>query len=257
MRQQAPWTSEDVTAVQTIGNILGPVRVLIHEETRMTTETAPEDFTGGEDSGWDGATGANVAPTATYPEYPYSLADHVYTWSPKLPDGSMLVIRSQTADGLVEAVETVAPLAQRLTAAWRAVAAQPQAPAMAGGFQPAAAPQQFNQQPAQPFPNQPFPGQPAWQQAGAPQAPAPQWGGGGQQAGERKEGPAPQGRYKLNGARKEQVDASPRRRVPEGQPEQGRRVQLLRAEGGLGRRPGTGSKAGVVQGFAQYNPMAA
>jgi hypothetical protein len=254
MRQQAPWTSEDVTAVQTIGNILGPVRVLIHEETRMTTETAPEDFTGGEDSGWDGATGANVAPTATHPEYPYSLADHVYTWSPKLPDGSMLVIRSQTADGLVEAVETVAPLAQRLTAAWRAVAAQPQTPAMAGGFQPAAAPQQFNQQPAQPFPNQPFPGQPAWQQAGAPQAPAPQWGGGQQaaQGANGRQGPKPRPTwpqvYKIN--------------VPFNSKDAFKAFREENKDVLKGKVAWAGGgdywiEGSVVQGFAQYNPMAA
>lgn len=169
--QQAPWTSEDVTAVQTIGNILGPVRVLFHEEIRMTTETAPPaDFTGGDENGWGEATGA-PAPAATYPEYPYSLADHVYTWSPKLPDGSMLVIRAQNADGLVEAVETIAPLAQRLTAAWRMVTGAPQAPAQ--GYQ---APQGgVNYNPQTPPPNQPFPGQPAWQQAGAPAATPPQW----------------------------------------------------------------------------------
>jgi hypothetical protein len=252
------WTDQDHAALRALDAGLGGISMIeLIEENRMT-EQAPEDFTGGEDSGWDGATGANVAPAATYPEYPYSLADHVYTWSPKLPDGSMLIIRSQTADGLVEAVETVAPLAQRLTAAWRAVAAQPQAPAMAGGFQPVAVPQQFNQQPAQPFPNQPFPGQPAWQQAGAPQAPAPQWGGGGQQAGERKEYPAPQGWYKLNGARKEQVDALAQAAgVPKGNPSKGGAYNFfgLTPGGQPGKAWYCSPQAAPV--FAQFNPMVA
>lgn len=184
-RQQAAWTSEDVTAVQTIGNILGPVRVLSHEETHHMTEQAPEDFTGSDDNGWAEATGAK-APTATYPEYSYSLADHVYTWSPKLPDGSMLVIRAQSADGLVEAVESITPLAGRLTAAWASVTGRPAAAPQAPAQQP------WQQQPAQPVPNQPYPGQPAWQQAGAQQAPQ-QWAPPAPQGGAQ----VPQGWYKL------------------------------------------------------------
>lgn len=133
------------------------------------TEQAPEDFTGGDDGGWGEVTGGNV----TYPEVSNNPHNHVYTWSPKLPDGSMLVVRANTPADLVGAVQALAPLAAQLKAAWTAVVGQPQsAPAAPqGGFQPQ---QQFNQQPAQPFPNQPFPGQPAWQQAGAPQAPQ-QW----------------------------------------------------------------------------------
>lgn len=152
---------------------------------------APDSYTGEEGDNWTEATGGNAA-SATYPEYPYSLADHVYTWSPKLPDGSMLVIRSQSADGLVEAVEAVAPLAQRLTAAWRGATGGTQQASMPpqGGFQPqAATPPPFG-------PNVSVPAAPGYQ--GPPVQQAPQWGapqgggfGGGQQGGQGNK-PQPQ-----------------------------------------------------------------
>jgi hypothetical protein len=250
MRQQAPWTSEDVTAVQTIGNILGPVRVLSHEETCMTTETAPADFTGEADNGWAEATGANQAPPATYPETPPNPHNHVYTWSPKLPDNSMLVIRANTPDELVMAVEAMAPLAARLKAAWQGVVGQPQAPvAPQGGV---------NYNPQTPPPNLPFPGQPAWQQAGAPQVPAQGQWAGGQQQGQRKEYPAPQGWMRLNGARKEQVDAvAAQFGVPKGNPSKGGAYNFfgLTPSGQPGKAWYCSPEAAQV--FAQFNPMAA
>lgn len=158
------WPKQDLAALRALRAGLGGFHVLeVTEENRMT-EQAPE-----QDETW----GDNEAEGTTYPEHHYSLADHVFTWSPKLPDGSMLVIRAQSADELVSSVEAVAPLVGRLSAAWRqatgAGAPAPQAPAQ----------QPWNQQPAQPYPNQPYPGQPAWQQAGAaPQAPQQNgWGG--------------------------------------------------------------------------------
>lgn len=195
----AEWTAQDERNAQLINQYLGPVRVLSHEETRMT-ETAPEDFTGDGDNEWAQATAIPAQP-ATYPEYSYSLADHVYTWSPKLPDGSMLVFRSQTADGLVEAVENMAPLAARLKAAWQGVVGQPQAaPAPQGGFQPqAATPPPFG-------PNVSVPAAPGYQ--GPPVQQAPQWGApqgggfnGGQQGGQGNKPqpkPQPNGWYKTD-----------------------------------------------------------
>jgi hypothetical protein len=202
------------------------------------TEQAPEDFTGNDDGGWAEATGAN-APAVTYPEYSYSLADHVYTWSPKLPDGSMLVIRAQSADGLVKAVQDMAPLAAQLKAAWTAVVGQPQpAPAAPqGGFQ---SPQQFNQQPAQPFPNQPFPGQPAWQTVGAPQAPQ-----GAQ---------VPQGWYKLTVPfpQKAAFDGIVQQYgITKGDPFKGGQVSWQKGVKSWYCSPE------VAQAFAQFNPVAA
>lgn len=236
MRQQAPWTSEDVTAVQTIGNILGPVRVLSHEETRMTDVV---DTTAAEDSGWEQDSAAVGG--QTYPEYPYSLADHVYTWSPKLPDGSMLVIRSQTADGLVEAVEAMAPLAARLKAAWQGVVGQPQAaPAPQGGV---------NYNPQTPPPNQPFPGQPAWQQAGAPAAPPQQWAPPAQQGAQ-----VPQGWYKLTVPfpQKASFDAIVSQyNFRKGDPNNGGQVSWQKAVKSWYCAPE------IAQAFAQFNPVVA
>lgn len=141
------------------------------------------DTTAAEDSGWE--QGSAAVGGQTYPEYPYSLADHVYTWSPKLPDGSMLVIRAQGADDLLKAVEDALPVVQRLMTAWRAATGTPQAPAAPQGG--------VNYNPQTPPPNQPFPGQPAWQQAGAPAAPPQQ-----QWAPPAPAVNVPQGWYKLD-----------------------------------------------------------
>jgi hypothetical protein len=246
MRQQAPWTSEDVTAVQTIGNILGPITVLSHKETRMTTETAPADFTGADgDNGWAEATGVNALNAqhqATYPEYPYSLADHVYTWSPKLPDGSMLVIRAQSADNLLKAVEDALPVVQRVMTAWRAATGQPQAPTPApqGGV---------NYNPQTPPPNQPFPGQPAWQQAGAPATPAPQWAPPAQQGAQ-----VPQGWYKLTVPfpQKASFDAIVAQyNFTKGDPGRGGQVSWQKAVKSWYCAPE------IAQAFAQFNPVVA
>jgi hypothetical protein len=230
-------TAADIAALQLLNAGLGPIQVIkVIKENRMT-ENAPEDFTGQDDAGWGDAT-AKAAPTATYPEYPYKLADHVYTWSPKLPDGSMLVIRAQSADGLLKAVEDALPVVQRMMTAWRAATGAPQAPAPApqGQFQ-AAAQQQFNQQPAQPFPNQPFQGQPAWQQAGAPQ--------GAQ---------VPQGWYKLTVPfqQKGAFDAIVAQYgFTKGDPTRGGQVSWQKGVKSWFCSPE------VAQAFAQFNPMAA
>jgi hypothetical protein len=180
------WTKQDLTALRLLNEGVGPIRVLSTEENRMT-ESAPEQ----DESMWDGEEGAPAPGQSSYPELPDNPHNHVYTWSPKLPDGSMLVIRANTADALVAATEAMAPLAGRLRAAWQQVtggpAPAPQAPAPA----PFPAQQGVNYNPQMPPPNQPYPGQPAWQQAGAPQAPQQQWNGGGQQAAGNRQGPKP------------------------------------------------------------------
>lgn len=157
----------------------------IPKENRMTDTV---DTTATEDSGWEPEEGS------AFPEVVANPHNHTYTWSPKLPDGSMLVIRSQTPQGLVEAVEAMVPAAARLRMAWLAVTGTPpapQAPAPQQGMPPAGM-SQPNYNPVTPPPGQPYPGQPAWQQAGAPQAQAaPQWGGGGQQGGGQGNKPQP------------------------------------------------------------------
>lgn len=246
------WTAEDAQAAALLAAYFPDARfveVIPHKENRMT-DTAPENVWEGEDAQEAPAFGG-----ATYPEYSYSLADHVYTWSPKLPDGSMLVVRANSADALAEAAEALVPIAGRLRAAWQAVtgssAPAPQAPVQASQGQP-------NWNPQMPPPNQPYPGQPAWQQAGAPQAqPAPQWGGG-QQQGQRKEYPAPQGWLRLNGARKEQVDAIAQQMgIPKGNPNKGGAYNFF----GLtpGGQPGKSwyCSPQAAQAFAQFNPMPA
>lgn len=216
------------------------------------TEQAPEDFTSndGDDGGWGEATGKD----ATFPEVPNNPHNHVYTWSPKLPDGSMLVVRANTPADLVGAVQAMAPLAAQLKAAWQAVVGQPQPAPQApqGGFQPQ---QQGFPQPAQQFPNQPFPGQPAWQQAGAPQAPAQQWGGGAPQGGApagNRQGPKPRPNwpqvYKVN--------------VPFPMKDAFKAFRNENQEALKGKVAWAGGgdywiEGSVVQGFAQYNPMPA
>lgn len=206
------------------------------------TEQAPEDFTGNDDGGWGEATGKD----ATFPEVPNNPHNHVYTWSPKLPDGSMLVVRANTPADLVGAVQAMAPLAAQLKAAWAAVVGQPQsAPAASqGGFQPQ---QQFNQQSAQQFPNQPFPGQPAWQQAGAPQG---QFGGGGQQT--NRQGPKPRPDwpqvYKIN-------VPFPAKDAFKAFREQNK--EILKGKVAWAGGGDYWIEGSVAQGFAQWNPVAA
>jgi hypothetical protein len=171
------WDNTDLRALRRIGAGLGSFQVLKIEENSMTE--APQDqapWDNEPEQNWDGS--AKEAPS--FPELPSNPHNHVYTWSPKLPDGSMLVIRANTAAGLAEAAEALGAVAGRLRTAWGNVtggpAPAPQAPAQ--GF-PQAPQGQPNYNPQMPPPNQPYPGQPAWQQAGAPQAPM----GGGLPAG--------------------------------------------------------------------------
>jgi hypothetical protein len=244
------WTEQDVRALRLIGGGLGSFQVLkvINEENHVTDQTAPEGFTGqDDDGGWGEATG-KTPPVAAYPEHQYKLADHVYTWSPKLPDGSMLVIRAQSADALVEAVEAVAPLAGRLRAAWQAVTGAPQAPAQQAPQGPVPFPQGVNYNPQTPPPNQPFPGQPAWQQAGAPQAPQQPWGGAPQGAS------VPPGWYKLTVPfpQKSAFDAIVSQySLTKGDPTRGGQVSWQKAVKSWYCSPE------VAQLFGQFNPVAA
>jgi hypothetical protein len=244
------WTAEDIRVASLLEAQLGPIRVIEvieHKENRMTDTVAPDV----EAEGWEPEDGAAFG-GATYPEYPYSLADHVYTWSPKLPDGSMLVIRASTAEALAEAAEAVAPLAGRLRAAWQIAVGQPAAPQAV----PPAMQSQPNYNPQMPPPNQPYPGQPAWQQGGAAPA-APQWGGGQQAQAPAKEAyPAPQGWYRLNvpyPGGKDQLHALAQSQgIPKGNP----------AKGGAYNFFGAPTKAWycspqAAPALAQFNPMPA
>jgi hypothetical protein len=240
------WDQQDVNALNLIGSALGPIRVLKIEENRMTEQDSQD---------WNEEDQAAPAPGgATYPEYPYSLADHVYTWSPRLPDGSMMVIRSNTAEGLAEATEALAAVTGRLRAAWAQATGVPvpvnQFPAQtAPPFGPNVSVPQ-----APGYQGPPVPAAPQW--GGAPQPPAqPQWGGQQAAQGQRKEYPAPQGWYRLTG-QKAQVDTVAQLAgVPKGNPGKGGMYNFF------GLTPsGQPGKAWycdpqVAQVFAQLNPV--
>lgn len=152
------------------------ISTIAHERSTMTT-TAPEQTSyEAQSGGTEDWSNGETAPRVSYPEVSDNPHNHTYTWSPKLPDGSMLVIRSQTAEGLVQATEALnGALVARLRTAWQGVVGAPQAPQQApqGPLAPfqAQAQQQFNQQPAQPYPQQGGQAPAAWQNAGAPQGP--------------------------------------------------------------------------------------
>lgn len=252
------WTAEDIRVASLLEAQLGPIRVIEvieheHKENRMSDAMGDTPTLDGE---WDGGNGAEGV---TYPELPSNPHNHVYTWSPKLPDGSMLVIRASTAEALAEAAEAVAPLAGRLRAAWQAAIGTPQA-AVPNEFQ-AAAQSAPNFNPQTPAPNVPYPGQPAWQQAGAPQAQAaPQWGGGAPQGQQqRKEFPAPQGWYKLNvpfPGGKDQLHAlATQLGIPKGNPNKGGVYNFfgLSPAGQPGKAWYCAPEA--AQAFAQFTPM--
>lgn len=253
------WTEEDIRVASVLEAGLGvPVRVvevIKHKENSMTDTV---DTNAPEDVDWDGAEGG-----VTYPELPGNPHNHTYTWSPKLPDGSMLVIRSSTAQGLVEATEAMAPHAARLKAAWAGVLGQPQAPAQG---MPPAMQSQPNYNPVTAPPNQPYAGQPAWQQAGAPQAQAaPQWGApqAPQQAqqGQRKEYPAPAGWYKLNvpfpGGKDVLHALATQLQIPKGNPNKGGVYNFfgLNPQGMPGKAWYCAPDPNVLQAFAQFSPM--
>lgn len=249
------WTAEDIRVASLLEAQLGPIRVIEvieHKENRMTVETTPFSETNP-----DPSEGPDPwAEGASYPEVSDNPHNHTYTWSPKLPDNSMLVIRSQTAPGLVEAVEAMGPMAGRLRAAWDAIVGTATAPQAAAPIPPtgqyqAGAGASANYNPLMPPPNQPYPGQPAWQQAGALQAPAAQGGFVGGQPGNTR-GPKPRPNwpqvYKINVpfAAKDAFKAFRE------QNQDALKGKVAWAGGGDYWIEGT-----VAQGFAQYNPMPA
>lgn len=258
----APWTVEDTRKSEFLARELGPVRVISHEENRMTEQATEmeQDYDGEAD-------GQIVAGGATYPEHSYKLADHVYTWSPKLPDGSMLVFRSQSASGLVQAVKDMGPLAGQLRAAWQDVVGAPQAPAQ-GGFpqQTAATPPPFGPNVSAPqapgYQGPPAPQAPQW--GGQQQAPAQQWGGGQPQqaqSGQKPAYPAPQGWYKLNvpyPKGTEQLHAlATQLQIPKGNPSKGGVYNFfgLSPSGAPGKAWYCAPEA--AHAFAQFTPMPA
>lgn len=240
----------------------------------MTEQTSEPEATEGQapwdsepEENWDGSPRTPADAGVTYPETPDNPHNHVYTWSPKLPDGSMLVIRAQSAHDLIQAVEAVAPLAGRLRAAWQAVTGGPQTAATPPPFGPnvsvpAAAGYQgppVQQQPA------PWGAQPVQQQQWPAQAQAaPQYGGapaaqqGGQQ---RKEYPAPQGWYKLNvpypGGTPQLHALATQLGVPKGAPAKGGMYQFygLSPSGQAGKAWYCAPQ--VAQAFAQFTPVVA
>lgn len=223
----------------------------------MTDVASPEMLIPAED--WDQEREEGSA----FPEVISNPHNHTYTWSPKLPDGSMLVVRSQTPQGLVEAVEAMAPAAARLRMAWLAVTGTPPAPQAPAQAVPAAMQSQPNYNPVTAPPGQPYPGQPAWQQAGAPQAQAaPQWGAPQQgQAQQRKEYPAPQGWYKLAvpfPGGKDQLHAlAAQLGIPKGNPAKGGVYNFfgLNPQGQPGKAWYCAPDPNVLQAFAQFAPM--
>lgn len=245
------WSAEDLTAVRLLEQGLGPIHILKiteHEEIRMTDASDREDWGDEQQSAPAAAAGA------TYPEYPYSLADHVYTWSPKLPDGSMMVIRSQSADGLTEAAEALAAVAGRLRMAWQDVVGTPQgapqAPAQGVGVPPMHAPR-GNTPP--PFgPNVSVPQAPNYQGPSAGQQ-APQWGG--QQQSYAPQGPQlPPGWYRLTVPfpKKPQFDGIVQQYgIVKGDPGRGGQVSFQKASKSWYCAPE------VAQVFAQFQPVPA
>lgn len=195
---------------------------------------------------------------ATYPELPGNPHNHVYTWSPKLPDGSMLVVRASTAEALAEAAEAVASVTGRLRAAWDRATGAPQNAYTPPPFGPnVSAPQ------APGYQGPPAPQAPQW--GGAPQGqPQQQWGG--QQAqrpaqGQRQEYPAPQGWYRLNvpfPGGKDQLHAlAQSMNIPKGNPAKGGVYNFfgLNPAGQPGKAWYCAPEA--AQAFAQFNPMVA
>lgn len=218
------------------------------------TEQAPWDDEPEQTENWDGS-----PKEVSFPELPPNPHNHVYTWSPKLPDGSMLVVRSNTAAGLAEAAEALTAVSGRLAAAWRQVAGGgAPGPQMPFQGQQAATPPPFG-------PNVSVPAAPGYVGPPASQMPqqqgwggAPQGGGFGGQQGQRKEYPAPQGWYRLNGARKEQVDAvAGQYGIPKGNPAKGGKYNFwgLTPTGQPGKAWYCAPE--VAQAFAQFNPVPA
>lgn len=252
------WDNQDLRALRLIGAGLGAFQTISIEENSMTDQTPEQE----PDGDWDSATPvASALGGATFPEYPYSLADHAYTWSPKFPDGSMMVIRAQSAEDLADRAEALIAISGRLRAAWGQAtgAGAPQQPMPPQGGAPA---WQTPQTPPPFGQNVSVPGAPGYAGPPAPQMPQQQgWGQqppqGGQQA-QRKEYPAPQGWYKLNGAQKPQVDAiAAQYSIPKGNPSKGGKYNFfgLTPSGQPGKAWYCAPE--VARAFGQFGPVSA
>lgn len=241
------WSAEDMRVAQLLGQNLGPIRVVEvvkHKEKHVTDVI---DTTATEDTGWNGD---ETAPAVAYPELSDNPHNHTYTWSPKLPDGSMLVIRAQSAEALAEAAEALAGVTGRLRTAWQnatgTAPAAPQAPAPAlqgpppPGYGQGAMPQQY---PPQFAPQAPGSAPAPWQNGGAPQG---QFGGGGVQL--------PPGWYKLNVPfpQKGAFDGIVQQyNIQKGDPSRGGQVSFQKAT------KSWYCAGEVVQAFAQFSPVPA
>lgn len=181
------WTADDIRVASLLEAEFPSVHVVdvIHHERQNMTEAPYNETNPAPMDGPDPWEGESATAAPSFPELPSNPHNHVYTWSPKLPDGSMLVIRSNTAQGLVESVEAMAPLSGRLMAAWGNVT----------GRQTPATPPPFGANVSAPM-------APGYQ--GPPQQAAPQWGApqqpafGGQQGGFGGGPGLPAGWFKLN-----------------------------------------------------------
>jgi hypothetical protein len=236
------WTEQDHAALCALSAGLGGFHVLeVIEENRMT-EQAPE-----QDETW----GDSEAEGATYPERPDNPHEAPLSVNFKPGGTPQLTVRGRTVQEHMELLEQVqsSGLLGLISSVNSLFGGQGAAPA------PQAPPQQpWNQQPAQPMPNQPYPGQPAWQTAGAPQAPAQQWGGQPPQAqqGGNRQGPKPRPTwpqvYKIN--------------VPFNGKDAFKAFREQNKEILKGKVAWAGGgdywvEGSVVQGFAQWNPVAA
>jgi hypothetical protein len=219
-----------------------------------------------EDSGWNGE---DQSSPVTYPESPANPHNHRFTVSMN-GQGPMVVVRGNTAEEIRAGFDELegSGFGAYIAAFWAGVQAAknmaqglgaapaqgaPQAPVQ--GFQAPPAQQFQGPNTPPPFgPNVSVPQAPGFQPQGGFQAPpAQQWGGGGQQQGERKEYPAPQGWYRLNGARKEQVDAvAGQAGIPKGNPSKGGHYNFF----GLPQKSWYCSPQ-AAQAFAQFNPVPA
>lgn len=250
-----PWNDQDLAALRVLDAGLGGISMLeLIEENRMT-EQAPEDFTGGDESGWGEATGANAP---AFPEHPDNPHEAPLSVNFKPGGTPQLTVRARTVQEHMDLLQQVqsSGLLALIQSVNSAFGGQGAAPAPAPQANP------FNQQPAQPFPNQPYPGQPAWQTAGAP--PQQQWGGGAPQApaqSGRKQYPAPQGWFRLNVPYPKGTDQlhalAQQSQVPKGNPDKGGMYNFwgLSPSGQPGKAWYCAPQVAPV--FAQFNPMPA
>lgn len=259
------WDNTDLRALRRIGVGLGAFQVIEVKENSVTEQAPENDVTEDEAAAWAAQNEPGPFGAGTYPELPSNPHNHVYTWSPKLPDGSMLVIRANTAAELASAAEALVPVSGRLRAAWQSVAGgpapAPQAPAQA--WQTPQTPPPFGPNVSAPqapgYVGPPAPQQMPQQQGwgGAPQAPQGGFNGGGQRQGGKnfKDRPAPQGWYRISG-QKAQVDAvADQFGIPKGDASKGGKYNFYDLTPSGQPAKSWYCAPEVAQAFGQFNPV--